>query len=104
MILERNIPLIKYEDRTIDGYPMSAQEMRKLFQNMRKPYSIPVVFRVGAVDQIIGTIREIRGGRDEAFADLVLTINGELEFEPVLDEDKKKIGAYPSKFVYKKEG
>ncbi len=104
MIEEKNASLIKYEDRTLDGYPMTADSLRKLFQNMRKPYRIPVVLRVGAIDQTIGDVNAIRAGRDEAFADLSLGLKGVLEFEAVLDEKTgKKIGVYPSKFVYKKE-
>ena len=103
MIEEKNAPLIKYEDLNIDGYHMPADSVKKLFQNIRKPYRIPVVIRVGAIDLTVGAVNTIRAGREEAFADLSLGLNGKLEFEAVLDENTgKKIGVYPSKFVYTK--
>ena len=56
---------------------------------------LPVVFRRGAVDISIGAISHVRKGRDEMFGEVVLELEGAMEFDP--DTGK------PVKFVYQKE-
>ncbi len=100
-LIENNVPLVTFKSHTIDGYELSADSMKTLIREASTG-SLPVVFRVGAIDYRIGTISTIRIGRDEAFADIRLSLKGEFEFKPIYDDEKKVIGVKASKFVYKK--
>jgi hypothetical protein len=63
---------------------------------------IPVVLRTGAVDHRIGFLRAARAGRDQVFGDIQFELSGQLEFDPVLVDDKLT-GIVPTKLVLKKE-
>lgn len=94
-----NISLITFEPREVDGFKLSAIEMKNLMKEARDQ-GLPVVLRVGAIDYKIGSINTIRVGRDEAFGDADITLKGELELEPIYDDEKKVIDVKPGKYVY----
>ncbi len=94
-----NLSLITFEPRTVDGFKLSAIEIKNLMNEAREQ-SLPVVFRVGAVDYRIGSINTIRIGRDEAFGDADITLKGKLELEPIYDDEENIIDVKPGKYVY----
>lgn len=99
VLKDDNISLITFEPRDIDGFKLTTALMKAMIEEARK-HSIPVVLRVGAIDYKMGSIDRIRPGRDEVFADVDLTLKGELELEPIYNDNKKVIGAKPTKYVY----
>ena len=97
MIHHYNVPLVKYE-----GHKKAPAKAVKTLQGTEL-HGLPVVLRVGAVDYKLGMIHQVRKGRDEMFGDIILEIEGHLEFEPVQGEGGKITGVKPIKFVYLKE-
>lgn len=116
---EANLPMGKfYRETSIVSYRMIEQinililtyeghgkAPGKAVKNVAETamVGLPVVLRQGAVDIKLGKIHRIRKGRDEMFADLILNLEGHLEFEPVKDEDGAITEIKPIKFVYQKE-
>lgn len=98
-LTEKNVPLVTFEPRDVDGFELSTTEVKELVREA-STRAIPVFFQRGAIQYKIGAIRMIRIGRDEAFADIWLSLKGELIFEPILDDEENVIGAKPSKYVY----
>lgn len=101
MIEQLNISLIQFRDHKVNGVVIPAKAVGTL--EGTELTALPVVIRVGAVDLRIGTIHRARKGRVEMFGDLVLEIEGVLEFEPVKDVGGKISSIKPVKFVYQKE-
>lgn len=101
MIEQLNISLIQFRDHKVNGVVIPAKAVGTL--EGVELTALPVVLRVGAVDYRIGMIHRARKGRVEIFGDLVLEIEGALEFEPVKDAEDKISGIKPVKFVYQRE-
>lgn len=97
MIEQINILILKYEGH--------GKAPGKAVKNVAETVMVglPVVLRVGAIHYKLGMIHRVRKGRDEMFGDLILEIEGHLEFEPVKDEDGAITEIKPIKFVYQKE-
>ena len=100
-MIEQTVSLIQFKDHKVNGVVIPAKAVETL--EASELSGLPVVIRVGAVDQRIGTIHRARKGRVEMFGDLVLAIEGFLEFEAVEDAEGKVSGIKPVKFVYQKE-
>lgn len=101
MIEQLNIRLVQFKEHKVKDGVIPAKAVETL--EASELSGLPVVFRVGAVDQKIGMIHRARKGRLEMFGDLVLEIEGFLEFEPVKDAEGEVSGIKPVKFVYQKE-
>ena len=97
MIEQINVSIVKYEGH--------GEAPFKAVKNVAETVmtGLPVVLRVGAIHYKLGMIHRVRKGRDEMFGDLILEIEGHLEFEPVKDEDGEITEIKPIRFVYEKE-
>lgn len=100
MIEQLNIRLVQFKDHKVNGVVIPAKAVETL--EASELSGLPVVIRVGAVDQKIGMIHRARKGRLEMFGDLVLELEASLEFEAVEDAEGKVSGIKPVKFVYQK--
>lgn len=96
-----NLKIHDFVDFNIDGKKIPVKLQKEL-----KPVNfsgiLPVVLRTGAIDHRIGFLKTVRIGRDQIFGDIQFEIDGQLEFEPMLDEGKVT-GIMPTKLVLKKE-
>lgn len=101
MIEQLNVRLVQFKDHKVKGGVIPAKAVETL--EASELSGLPVVLRVGAVDFRLGMIHRARKGRVEMFGDLVLEIEGSLEFEPIEDAEGKITGVKPVKFVYLKE-
>lgn len=97
MIEQHNVRILKYE-----GHKEAPGKAVKTVAETEMR-GLPVVLRVGAIHYKLGIIHRVRKGRDEMFGDLILEIEGHLEFEPVKGEGGKITGIKPIRFVYEKE-
>ncbi len=101
MIELGNVPIITIKDYKVKGGTVPAKAVKNVPGS--EFAALPVVIKLGAVNMKIGMVHRVRIGRNQIFGDLVLSIDGELEFEPVVDGDGNITSIKPIRYVYKRE-
>lgn len=96
-----NVKLLDYKDKKIDGKKVSVTLQKEVTE--KAFHGLPIKFKVGKVSYNLGFVSRARAGRDNIFGDIILELDGDIEYELELDEDGKLVAIKPVAFVLDKE-
>jgi hypothetical protein len=96
-----NVKLFDYADKKIDGKKVSVALQKEVTDNAF--HGLPIKFKVGKVSYTLGFVSKVRAGRDNIFGDIILELNGDVEYELELDEKGELTGIRPTAFILDKE-